>query len=74
MRAPLRLELEAGQWRGQPPRGPLTMVVVGISRSTTPGWAIVSGWRQFPEDPNEEPRFCRVLVRRELLAPQLRRR
>jgi hypothetical protein len=58
------LELDEGQWRGEPPRGRLRLHVAGISRSSTPGFVIVSGWRQFD---NREPQFCRVVVRAELV-------
>jgi hypothetical protein len=58
------LELDEGQWRGGPPGGRLRMRVVGMSRSSVPGWVVVSGWRQFDD---AEPRFCRVAVRAELV-------
>lgn len=54
------LELAEGQWRGEPPCGRLLLQVMGISRSSTPGFVIVSGWRQFEKG---QPRFCRVVVR-----------
>ena len=57
------LELDEGQWRGEPPRGRLRLHVVGISRNSTPGFVIVSGWRQFED---RESKFCRVLVCAEL--------
>lgn len=59
------LELEEGQWRGQPPRGRLSMRVLGASRSGVRGWVTVSGWRQFAD--RSEPRFVRVLVRADVL-------
>lgn len=59
------LELEEGQWRGQPPRGLLSMRVLGVSRSSVRGWVTVSGWRQFAG--GSEPRFVRVLVRADVL-------
>lgn len=65
-REPWVLELEEGQWRGEPPRGRLSMRVLGVSRSTVRGWATVSGWRRF--DNQSEPRFVRVLVRSDLVA------
>jgi hypothetical protein len=56
---PWVLELDQGQWRGQPPQGRLRLQVVGVSRSRTPGLVVVSGWRRFDD---AQPRFCRVLV------------
>jgi hypothetical protein len=58
------LELEEGQWQGDPPGGRLRMHVVGVFRRYVPGFVIVSGWRQFEDS---EPVFCRVAVPPELV-------
>ena len=58
-RRPWVLDVDEGQWRGPPPRGRLRLQVVGISRSSTPGLVVVSGWRHLDD---AQPRFCRVLV------------
>jgi hypothetical protein len=58
------LELDEGQWQGDPPGGRLRMQVVGLFRRSVPGFVIVSGWRQFE---GHEPKFCRVVVPAELV-------
>lgn len=63
------LELEEGQWQGDPPGGRLRMQVVGLFRRSVPGFVIVSGWRQFE---GREPVFCRVAVPAELVVGRVR--
>jgi hypothetical protein len=58
------LELEEGQWQGDPPGGRLRIHVVGVFRRYVPGFVIVSGWRQFED---RQPVFCRVAVPPELV-------
>lgn len=58
------LELDEGQWQGDPPGGRLRLQVVGLFRRYVPGFVIVSGWRQFED---AEPVFCRVAVPPELV-------
>lgn len=58
------LELDEGQWQGDPPGGRLRMQVIGLFRRSVPGFVIVSGWRQFED---QEPKFCRVAVPAELV-------
>lgn len=58
------LELDEGQWQGDPPGGRLRMQVVGLFRRYVPGFVIVSGWRQFED---AKPKFCRVMVPAELV-------
>lgn len=60
------LELPEGHWRGELPRGRLRIQVVGISRSSIPGWVVISGWRQF--DHGAEPKLCRVVARAEVVS------
>ena len=59
------LELDEGQWQGEPPSGRLRMQVVGLFRRSVPGFVIVSGWRQFED---REPVFCRAAVPAELMS------
>lgn len=65
-RTPLVLQLDHGQWRGEPPHGPLHLQVVGISRSRVRGWLTVSGWRQLAD--RSKPRLVRVQVRADVIA------
>lgn len=58
------LELDEGQWQGDPPGGRLRMQVMGLFRRSVPGFVIVSGWRQFED---AKPKFCRVVVPAELV-------
>lgn len=58
------LELDEGQWQGDPPGGRLRMQMVGLFRRSVPGFVIVSGWRPFED---REPVFCRVVVPAELV-------